>query len=95
MVTYKKLAFKKRQATDRQRAKDNAETNVPLSIRKRHTASSTPINVPMFGLDEKVPAKTGYVGVRDVKASKHIHRLNEMVGECSRFKFNLVEWDGK
>jgi hypothetical protein len=35
------------------------------------------------------------VGVRDAKASKRVYRLNEMVGERSRFKFNLVEWDGK
>jgi hypothetical protein len=95
MVAYKKLAFKKRRAADRQRAKDDVNADVPPSIRKRHTTSSAPINVPTFGLDEKVPAKTGYVGVRDAKASKRVYRLNEMVGERSRFKFNLVEWDGK
>jgi hypothetical protein len=96
-IAYKKLAFKKRRAADRQRAKDglDPDVNVRPSIRKRHVAPATPIDVPSFTIDAKVPAKTAYVGVRDPKATKRVYGLGEMVGEGSKFKFNLVEWDGK
>jgi hypothetical protein len=96
-IAYKKLAFKKRRAADRQRAKDDLDPNVKVrpSIRKRHTASATPINVPSFSIDTKVPAQTGYVAIRDPKANKQVYKLGEMVGEGSKFRFNLVEWDGK
>ncbi|KDR65472.1 hypothetical protein GALMADRAFT_43520, partial [Galerina marginata CBS 339.88] len=38
-------------------------------------------------------ASTGYIGVRG-KNSAQTFRLDELVGENSRFKFDLVEWDG-
>jgi hypothetical protein len=94
-IAYKKLAFKKRRAADRQSAKCDIAVEVRPSIRERHTASSTPINVPSFSLDAKTPAKTGYVGIRDSNASKRVYALKEMVGVGSKFNFNLVEWDGK
>ncbi len=62
---------------------------------EQHTTSSTPVSVPSFSLDAKTAAKTGYVGIHDSKASKRIYRLGEVVGEGSKFKFNLLEWDGK
>ena len=94
-VEYKKLAFKKRRAADRQGAKGDIEVKVRPSLRERHTASSTPVSVPSFSLDPKTAAKTGYVGIRDSRASKRVYKLDEMVGEGSKFKFNLLEWDGK
>jgi len=94
-VAYKKLAFKRRRAVARQHAKGNPDIDVQPSMRKRHTASATPIRVPSFSMGMKIPAKTGYVGIRDPKASKKVYRQNEMAGEGSRFSFNLVEWDGK
>jgi hypothetical protein len=93
-IAYKKLAFKRRRAADRQNAKDDADVNVRPSMRARHT-TTTPVDVPTFSLDTKTPAKTGYVGIRDPNASKRVYTLSEMVGEGSRFNFNLVEWDGK
>jgi cytoskeletal protein RodZ len=93
-IAYKKLAFKKRRAADRQGAKDDVDVKVRASIRERHT-STAPINVPSFSLDTKVPARTGYVAMRDVKANKKVYKLHELVGEGSKFKFNLVEWDGE
>jgi hypothetical protein len=94
-VAYKKLASKRRRAADRQGLKDDIGAKVRPSIRERHTASSTPIDVPSFGLDMKTPAKTGYVGTRDPKESKKVYTLGEMVGVGSKFNFNLVEWDGR
>jgi hypothetical protein len=94
-IAYKKLAFKRRRAADRQSTKDDIEASVRPSIRERHTASANPINVPSFNLDTKTAAKTGYVGVRDSRASKQVYSLNELIGGGSKFKFNLVEWDGK
>jgi hypothetical protein len=94
-ISYKKLMFKKRRAADRQIAKGDIEVKVRPGMGERHTASSTPINAPLFNLDTKTPAKTGYVGVRDTKTSKRVYKLSEMVGVGSRFNFNLVEWDGK
>lgn len=94
-IEYKKLAFKKRRAADRQGAKDDIEVKVRPSLQERHTASSTPVSVPSFNLDAKTAAKTGYVGIRDSKASKRVYKLDEVVGEGSKFKFNLLEWDGK
>jgi hypothetical protein len=96
-IGYQKLTFKKRRAADRQRKKDtlNPDFNVTPSLRERHVASATPISIPIFSLDTKVPAKTGYIGVRDAKASKKVYKLGELVGETSRFNFNLIEWDGK
>jgi hypothetical protein len=35
------------------------------------------------------------VAIRDPKANKQVYKLGEMVGEGSKFRFNLVEWDGK
>ena len=94
---YQKLAFKKHRAADRQCKKDTLDPdfNVTPSLRERHVASATPISIPIFSLDTKVPAKTGYIGVRDAKASKKVYKLGELVGETSRFNFNLIEWDGK
>jgi hypothetical protein len=94
-IAYKKLAFKKRRAADRRGAKDDIEAKVRPSLRERHTESSTPVTVPSFSLDTKTAAKTGYVGIRDLKASKRLYKLSELVGEGSKFKFNLLEWDGK
>jgi hypothetical protein len=94
-ITYRNLVFKRRRAADRKRAKDDAAVKVRPSIRERHTASTAPINVPSFSLDGKVPAKTGYIGVRDSKTNKRVYTLREMVGEGSKFNFNLIEWDGR
>jgi hypothetical protein len=93
-IAYKKLAFKKRRAADRRGAKDDIDVSIKPSIRGRHT-SAAPINVPSFSLDTKVPARTGYVAMRDLKANKRVYKLQELVGEESKFKFNLVEWDGE
>ena len=93
-IAYKKLAFKKRRAADRRGAKDDIGANVRPSIRERHT-SAAPISVPSFSLDTKVPARTGYVAMRDLKANKRVYKLQELVGEESKLKFNLVEWDGE
>src|SRR5882762_5227877 len=43
--------------------------SVRPSIRERHVASATPIDVPLFSIDAKVPAETGYIGIRDPKAT--------------------------
>ena len=94
-VSYKKLAFKRRRAASRQLAKECPDVDVQPSMCKRHTASATPIGIPSFSMDMKIPAKTGYVGIRDPKASKRVYRLSEMVGGGSKFNFNCVEWDGK
>jgi hypothetical protein len=94
-IEYKKLAFKRRRAADRQGAKGDIEVKVRPSLRERHTASSTPVSVPSFSMDAKTAAKTGYVGIRDSKVTKRLYKLSEMVGEGSIFKFNLLEWDGK
>jgi hypothetical protein len=64
------------------------------SMRERHT-SAVPISVPSFSLDTKVPAQTGYLGMRDVKTNKRVYKLHELVGDGSKFKFNVVEWDGE
>ena len=93
-VAYKKLASKKHWVANRQNAKHDAYVNVQPSMRDRHT-TTTPVDVPTFSLDTKTPAKTGYVGIRDPNASKRVYTLSEMVGERSKFDFNLVEWDGK
>jgi hypothetical protein len=93
-ITYKKMAFKKRHTADRQSAKDDVGVKIRPSMRERHT-SAAPISVPSFSLDTKVPAQTGYVGMRDVKANKRVYKLHELVGDGSKFKFNLVEWDGE
>ena len=97
MIAYKKLAFKKRRAADRQCAKANLDpdANIRPSIRRQHTTSATPISVPSFSIDAKVPAKMAYVEICDAGASKRVYQLGEMVGERLKFKFNLVEWDGK
>jgi hypothetical protein len=94
-IAYKKLAFKKCWAADRQSAKCDIAVEVRPSIHERHTTTSTPINVPSFSLDVKTPAKTGYVGIRDSNASKHIYALKKMVEVGSKFNFYLMEWDGK
>jgi len=94
-IEYKKLAFKRCRAADRQGAKGDIEVKVKPSLQERHTASSTLVSVPSFSLDTKTAAKTGYVGIRDLKASKRAYKLSEMVGEGSKFKFNLLKWDGK
>ena len=97
MIAYKKLAFKRRRAADRLHAKNSLDLAVKVrpSIRQRHVADSTPIAIPSFSLDAKNVAKTGYVGIRDKKKSKKVYKLGEMIGERSKFNFNLVEWDGK
>ena len=51
--------------------------------------------MPSFSIDTKVPVQTGYVAIWDPKANKQVYKLGEMVGEGSKFRFNLVEWDGK
>jgi hypothetical protein len=96
-IAYQKLAFKRQRAADRQRKKSvlDPDVNIPPSLCERHVASAAPISIPVFSLDTKVPAKTGYVGVRDSKASKKVYKLGQLVGKASRFNFNLVEWDGK
>ena len=96
-IAYQKLTFKRHRAADRQCKKDalDPDVNVAPSLRERHVASATPISIPVFSLDTKVPAKTGYVAIRDSKTSKKVYKLGELVGETSRFNFNLIEWDGK
>ena len=53
------------------------------------------INIPLFSIDMKVPAKMGYIGMCDPKAMEWAYRLGEMVGDNLKFKFNNVEWDVK
>jgi hypothetical protein len=69
--------------------------DVQPSICRRHTASAITIGVPSFSMDMRIPARTGYVGIRDSKVSRRTYHLSEMVGEGSGFNFNLVEWNGK
>jgi hypothetical protein len=97
MIAYKKLTFNQCQAADRQCTKDSLDpdVNVHPSIHMRHVASTTPIDVPLFSIDAKVPAKMGYIGICDPKATKWAYRLGEMVGDDLKFEFNHVEWDGK
>lgn len=39
-------------------------------------------------------ATTGYVGIREDRASA-VYRLDELVGARSRHRFQLIEWDGR
>ena len=96
-IAYKKLAFKKHHAANRQCAKNNLNpnANVQPSICKWHTTSATPISVPSFSIDVKAPAKMAYVGIQDAGASRWVYWLGEMVGDRLKFEFNLVEWDGR
>jgi hypothetical protein len=38
---------------------------------------------------------TGYTGVDDRERSEVAYELDDLVGENSRFKFDLLEWDGR
>lgn len=94
-IEYKKQQSKKCRALKRLEAKGLENPIAQPGIHQRHVISSMPIAVDSFSLGDKTPAATAYVGMRDAKPNKRVHRLSDVVGEKSKFGFNYVEWDGR
>lgn len=65
------------------------------STHDKYVEPSVPLRTAMETKDAQV-ASTAYVGLNDVRTREgHTWLLEDLVGESSKFKFKLVQWDGK
>jgi hypothetical protein len=64
--------------------------------RKKHVHGSKPADAKLELADIPTSAP-GYIGLRDAQELKDetAYKLDDLVGENSRFKFNLQKWDGR
>ncbi|KAK1217089.1 hypothetical protein PQX77_020273 [Marasmius sp. AFHP31] len=83
----------------RKREKEKAEKgaegySVPPALKKKHLNNSKSQSVN-FDLGSIRVADNGFTGHHRNHGSQKEYTLDEMVGPESRFKFNLIEWDGR
>ncbi|KAK7452744.1 hypothetical protein VKT23_012145 [Stygiomarasmius scandens] len=85
-------------AHDRRRKKRKLESKAPKKSRSNTTArvltEAKPIIVQWDCLPTAIQT-SGYIGKDWVEGPGKVWTLEEMVGPESRFKFQLVQWDGK
>lgn len=60
---------------------------------KHHVHPSIPVKTSLEMLKLWV-TKPGYIATRDENPTKVVYRLEEMIGEHSKFQFKLEAWDG-
>ena len=63
-------------------------------IRQKYILTANPIATPMSTADSPV-AKNAYIGIDDRLRSQTVHKLEDLVGPESRYKFQLQTWDGR
>jgi hypothetical protein len=61
---------------------------------KKHVAHADPVSTALNASDLPA-ASTGYTAVLEKTHGKKVYRLEELVGEGSKFGFELRQWDGK
>jgi len=64
------------------------------STYNKYVATATPIVTPMSTATARV-AKSAFVGLDDRIRSQTAHKLEDVVGEGSRYNFTLQTWDGR
>jgi hypothetical protein len=69
---------------------------VRASSRLKHVHQSNALNADVSLTDMPISAP-GYIGVRDTAEQKDTrdYQLGDLIGEGSRFKFQLKKWDGR
>lgn len=90
---------KRRGHTNRQRKRAAAKANLTPSdyeprpsTRRKHTAATEGLQTELRSEDARI-ASTGYIGIRGSNTTA-VYSLKQLVGPSSRFRFDLVEWDG-
>lgn len=94
-----------KQMRDRQRAREKkvrqaeARSQAALvskrALAARHLAAAAEPQKTGFATASMPHVKTGYQGARDKGGAKRVYTLPELVGEASKFGFDLRKWDGK
>jgi hypothetical protein len=97
-----KASFRKKNRSHKNRAKRRKAEAHDLgyaphreSVKRglhKHVAPSNPLKTSL-SIDASNMASTGYIGLRE-QNSKKIFTLEELVGEKSKFHFQLIGWDG-
>ncbi|KZP33928.1 hypothetical protein FIBSPDRAFT_943028 [Athelia psychrophila] len=65
------------------------------ALNARHLAAAVEPQETGFTTTSMPHVKTGYQGARDKGAMKRLYTLPKLVGEGSKFGFDLRKWDGK
>jgi hypothetical protein len=91
-------ARRKRQRTDErmEREAGGQPYHVRASTRLKHVHPSNAVAASLNLGDIPISAP-GYIGLRDKNEEKDCteYRLENVVGERSRFRFKLLKWDGR
>ncbi|KAL0067413.1 hypothetical protein AAF712_005642 [Marasmius tenuissimus] len=66
----------------------------PPALKKKHVGNMEPRSVDVNLASMRVSAN-GFTGHRQDQGTKREYELSDMVGPQSKFKFDLVKWDGK
>jgi hypothetical protein len=91
-------ARRKRQRTDErmEREAGGQPYDVRAPTRLKHVRPSNAVNARLNLGDVPISAP-GYIGLRDKKDEKDRtqYKLEDVVGEHSKFRFKLLKWDGR
>jgi hypothetical protein len=97
----KKRSHAKRKRDRAERRKEREAGAHPYNVRpatrqKLHNSNLKAIDAKLDLTDISISAP-GYIGLRDAEElkDKTAYRLDDLVGENSRFKFKLQKWDGR
>ncbi|KAI5895152.1 uncharacterized protein SCHCODRAFT_02598331 [Schizophyllum commune H4-8] len=75
-------------------AADEADVEVRESTRRKYIDNAEPLSTGIRLTGLRV-TRTGYTAMRDATLQGRPYRLDELVGPQSKFKFNLVPWNGR
>ncbi|KAL1671179.1 hypothetical protein EV122DRAFT_227001 [Schizophyllum commune] len=75
-------------------AQDEADIEVRESTRRKYIDNAEPLNTSIHLSGLRV-TRTGYTALRDTAVQGRSYRLDELVGPQSKFKFDLVPWNGR
>jgi hypothetical protein len=91
-------AKRKRERANKRKEREAGDQpyDAQASTRLRHVHSSSPMDakLDLAGIPISAP---GYIGLREkIQANDRAqYKLEDLVGEGSRYKFKLVKWDGR
>jgi hypothetical protein len=85
---------KKKQDREKRKAVTDLDHSPPRDTKRRHIDPSEPMQTS-FDLADQQVSHGAYVGWRDEPLKTKTPSLSEMVGEASKYSFNLVKWDAR
>jgi hypothetical protein len=79
---------------DEKRAAPYGDYAVKPRIINKYIRPSVAVNVKFDALKLR-HTKSAYTGGRFKAAARRVYRVDELIGEGSKFKFKLERWDGR